>query len=163
MSASMYAPLGIRINVVAPGFTQTAMIGNEVESAFFGTADQRVRWWEAHVASMERVAQPWEIAGPITFLSCDQSSFMTGSVLTVDGGASDNMWSPFWAVQQTAATNPFTGPDASRLAIETPAHARVPLIGANSAVILLLAAGFAGGIVMAHIRHGRTTTSTVLA
>jgi NAD(P)-dependent dehydrogenase (short-subunit alcohol dehydrogenase family) len=40
------------------------------------------------VTPMGRVGQPAEMAGPVIFLLCEESSFVTGSTLSVDGGLS---------------------------------------------------------------------------
>ena len=76
------APLGIRSNVLTPGGVDTPMfrstMGATPESA-------------SHVASLHalgRVADPSEIARAASFLASDDSSFVTGSVLTADGGMS---------------------------------------------------------------------------
>jgi len=73
------APFGIRVNAVAPGTTDTpltAYLLNDPEKA------RRQR--AAH--PIGRVAQPQEIAAVATFLLSDDASFMTGAVVSVDGG-----------------------------------------------------------------------------
>src|SRR6185295_13599029 len=70
---------GVRVNVVAPGPIDTAML-----TRFAGT-DARKAGFIAGVP-LKRVGRPEEIAQTIVFLSSDKSSFMTGATLAVDGG-----------------------------------------------------------------------------
>lgn len=80
--ASEWSPMGIRVNAVAPGYVGTDMV-RALASAGAFDAEQRVR---SHV--LGRFAQPTEIARMVTFLLGDGSSFITGEVITVDGGFS---------------------------------------------------------------------------
>ncbi|HET7305956.1 MAG TPA: glucose 1-dehydrogenase [Segeticoccus sp.] len=75
--AAEWAPLGIRVNAVAPGYVKTEMA--PVDEPRF-----RQRWIED--APMQRYAVPEEIAPTVVYLASDASSFMTGSVVTIDGG-----------------------------------------------------------------------------
>jgi NAD(P)-dependent dehydrogenase (short-subunit alcohol dehydrogenase family) len=75
--AAEWAPLGIRVNAVAPGYVKTEMA--QVDEPRF-----RQRWIED--APMQRYALPEEIAPTVVYLASDASSFMTGSVVTIDGG-----------------------------------------------------------------------------
>jgi len=74
-----WAPLGIRVNALCPGWTATDLNKN-----LWGGPDGG----EATVANvpMRRWARPEEMAGPAVFLASDASSYMTGQVLVVDGG-----------------------------------------------------------------------------
>jgi NAD(P)-dependent dehydrogenase (short-subunit alcohol dehydrogenase family) len=77
---SMAAPLarqGIRVNALAPGAVDTDMVRNNPEEAQRGMA---------MASLLKRIAAPEEMIGPALFLASDASSFMTGSVLHVDGG-----------------------------------------------------------------------------
>jgi len=74
-----WAPSGIRVNALCPGWTATDL--NELlRSAPDGG--------QSVIASvpMGRWGRPEEMAGPAVFLASDASSFMTGQVLVVDGG-----------------------------------------------------------------------------
>jgi NAD(P)-dependent dehydrogenase (short-subunit alcohol dehydrogenase family) len=75
--AAEWAPLGIRVNAVAPGYVKTDMA--PVDEPQF-----RRQWIED--APMQRYATPEEIAPLVVYLASDASSFMTGSVVTIDGG-----------------------------------------------------------------------------
>jgi NAD(P)-dependent dehydrogenase (short-subunit alcohol dehydrogenase family) len=75
--AAEWAPSGVRVNAIAPGYVKTEMA--PVDDPRF-----RPRWIED--APMQRAAVPEEIAPSVLYLASDASSFMTGSVLIVDGG-----------------------------------------------------------------------------
>jgi NAD(P)-dependent dehydrogenase (short-subunit alcohol dehydrogenase family) len=75
--AAEWAPLGIRVNALAPGYVKTEM-------APVDRPELRRHWIED--APMRRYATPAEIAPSVLYLASDASSFMTGSVLVVDGG-----------------------------------------------------------------------------
>jgi NAD(P)-dependent dehydrogenase (short-subunit alcohol dehydrogenase family) len=75
------AAFGVRVNAVAPGPTETAMLDR-----FTGSA-QRKAGLVAGVP-LQRVGEPDEIASAILYLASDKASFTTGQVLYVDGGKS---------------------------------------------------------------------------
>lgn len=72
-----FSPFGIRVNAVAPSLTDTDMGNNR--------KPEELERLVAHTA-LKRMATPEEIASCILFLASDDSSFVTGEVLTVDGG-----------------------------------------------------------------------------
>lgn len=74
------AAVGIRVNVVAPGHVETAMF----QRVIGGKED--VKQAIAGMIPMGRVGDPKEIANPVLFVSSDKASFLTGEVLTIDGG-----------------------------------------------------------------------------
>src|SRR5881398_2403273 len=76
---------GIRVNCICPGDVETPMLPDD--------ARQRGMKWEEYLAGaanrpMGRVCTAEEIARSVLFLACDDSSFMTGAALVVDGGGS---------------------------------------------------------------------------
>ncbi|MYB09146.1 MAG: SDR family oxidoreductase [Acidimicrobiia bacterium] len=73
------APLGVRVNAVAPGPVRTPMTAERLGDP------QQAAWLDARVP-MGRVAEPAEIAEVISFLLSDKSSYITGEVLFTDGG-----------------------------------------------------------------------------
>jgi NAD(P)-dependent dehydrogenase (short-subunit alcohol dehydrogenase family) len=75
--AAEWAPFGVRVNAVAPGYVKTDMA--PVDEPRFQ------RYW-IEDAAMGRYALPAEIAGAVVYLASDASSFVTGSVLIADGG-----------------------------------------------------------------------------
>lgn len=76
--AAELGPLGIRVNCVAPGLVYPTQASSATREEFR----------EAIVAAtpMRRIARPEDVAGPVLFLACDWSRFMTGQLLFVDGG-----------------------------------------------------------------------------
>ncbi len=79
-AAVVYARANIRINVVCPGPTYTAMIHKLID----GHPD--VEQLLLSNIPMGRMAQPEEIARAVLFLCSDDASFITGHALAVDGG-----------------------------------------------------------------------------
>ncbi|MEV4704940.1 glucose 1-dehydrogenase [Actinoplanes sp. NPDC049316] len=80
-AAITYGPEGIRVNAIAPGNTRTEMI-RTWEQASPGLVERL----EA-ATPLRRSAEPEEIAQAAAWLLSDRSSFVTGAVLRVDGGA----------------------------------------------------------------------------
>lgn len=82
-AAVEWAPLGIRVNSIHPGFIDTPMVANALHAAENGN-EMRDALIAAH--PMARFGVPREIADVVVFLASDESSFMTGAELLVDGG-----------------------------------------------------------------------------
>lgn len=82
-AAVEWAPLGIRVNSVHPGFIDTPMVANVIHESENGN-ELRERLVAAH--PIGRTGVPREIADAIVFLASDESSFMTGGEMVVDGG-----------------------------------------------------------------------------
>jgi NAD(P)-dependent dehydrogenase (short-subunit alcohol dehydrogenase family) len=73
------APFGVRVNAVAPGPTETAMLDR-----LTGAADKKAAFVAA--VPLKRGAKPEEIADAITFLASGKASFITGQIIRVNGG-----------------------------------------------------------------------------
>jgi NAD(P)-dependent dehydrogenase (short-subunit alcohol dehydrogenase family) len=81
-SAALEAAVsGVRVNAVAPGPVETAMLDR-----FTGSAERKAGLVAG--VPLQRLGEPDEIANAIVFLASDRSSFTTGQVLYVDGGKS---------------------------------------------------------------------------
>lgn len=78
--ASEWARHGIRVNAVAPGYVNTALVASLAER---GAIDAKAI---THRTPMGRMAEPAEIAQVIAFLVSPLASYITGAVLAVDGG-----------------------------------------------------------------------------
>jgi NAD(P)-dependent dehydrogenase (short-subunit alcohol dehydrogenase family) len=78
--AAEAAPL-VRVNAVCPGVTNTAMTAFLLDGYDNPNDAPFVRQY-----ALQRVAEPIEIANAVLFLTSDESSFITGSALAVDGG-----------------------------------------------------------------------------
>ena len=75
-----WARYGIRVNAIAPGYFLTDLSGGYLESEQGKAMIKRM--------PLRRVGRPEEFDGPLLLLASDASSYMTGSVIAVDGGLS---------------------------------------------------------------------------
>ena len=88
-TAMEYAPFRIRVNSVHPGVIQTDMGQQVFDTAVaFGWAggDNEARETMTNLHPIGRLGVPMDIANAISFLASDDSSFITGTELVVDGG-----------------------------------------------------------------------------
>ena len=78
-AAAEFGPYNVRVNAVAPGVVETPLTA---------PIKANKEWFDAYAAKtvFKRWAQPEEIAGPTLFLVSDAASYVTGTVLFVDGG-----------------------------------------------------------------------------
>ncbi|MCP3801425.1 SDR family oxidoreductase [Allokutzneria sp. A3M-2-11 16] len=78
-AAAEFGPAGVRVNAIAPGVVETPLTAQIKASP---------EWYRAYAAkgALGRWALPQELAGAVVYLASDASSFVTGSVLAVDGG-----------------------------------------------------------------------------
>lgn len=81
-AASEYGHKGIRINAVSPGVIRTPGVEKYFEE------QPKIAEGLKQAAVMRRLGEPSEIAEAVTFLASDRASFITGQLLSVDGGAS---------------------------------------------------------------------------
>lgn len=95
-AAVEYGPAGIRVNGLSPGVIRTAMQNPLIEEKVVAAT------------ALRRIGEPGDIASAAVFLACDMSRFITGEIITVDGGftlklpvsSGDIMWSePGWEAQ----------------------------------------------------------------
>jgi len=79
-AAAEYGAQGIRINAVSPGVIRTPGVEKYFEE------QPRIAEGLKKAAVMNRLGEPEEIAEAVTFLASDRASFITGQILSVDGG-----------------------------------------------------------------------------
>jgi NAD(P)-dependent dehydrogenase (short-subunit alcohol dehydrogenase family) len=80
-AASGYASKGLRVNAVAPGLVETPLTSRI-------TSNPSARETSEKMHALGRIGTPEDIAAAISFLLSEQSSWITGQVLPVDGGLS---------------------------------------------------------------------------
>lgn len=80
------APHGVRVNAVCPGGTITPYHIRRAASQ--GVSEAELRAGRRNDNLLGRWAEPREVAFPILFLACDESSYVTGATLMVDAGKS---------------------------------------------------------------------------
>ena len=78
-----HAAQGIRVNALMPGVIDTPMPAKSLTR--YADPDALRAYWK-HRHPMGRIGQPEEVARAALFLACDDSSFVTGTLLFVDGG-----------------------------------------------------------------------------
>ena len=77
--AQELAPLGVRVNALAPGVIETPM------TAPTRANPERLQTFMTRIP-MGRLGQPEDLVGPVIFLASDMSRYVTGTTLAVDGG-----------------------------------------------------------------------------
>jgi len=88
-AAAEFGPHGVRVNAIAPGVIETPL-----------TAPIKANkaWYDAYAAKsiLQRWGRPDEIVGPAVFLASEAASYVTGTVIFVDGGwlAADGRFTP---------------------------------------------------------------------
>jgi len=83
--ASEAGPYGVRANTVCPGFTETSLLDQYLEDQ---EDPEKARERMIQQYPLKRLAEPEEIADAILFLASEESSFVNGHGLVVDGGFS---------------------------------------------------------------------------
>jgi NAD(P)-dependent dehydrogenase (short-subunit alcohol dehydrogenase family) len=80
IAAGEWAPDGVRVNAICPGILRTPMWDADVAR---GAIDE-----EAYVGIVpaHRIGQTWEVGKLVVYLCSDDADYMTGAVLTIDGG-----------------------------------------------------------------------------
>lgn len=83
-----YAPFNIKVNCICPGTIDTPLLDKAVEKfqSLTGMENDEVKKLLEEAQPIQRIAQPSEIANVASYLLSDENSFMTGSLVPVDGG-----------------------------------------------------------------------------
>jgi A-factor type gamma-butyrolactone 1'-reductase (1S-forming) len=82
-----YGQQAIRVNAVAPGFTQTEMVDLSKPGAA-----ERYKMLISHHSGMKRLGTPEETANAIVWLCSDSASYVNGEMLAIDGGSATRLY-----------------------------------------------------------------------
>ncbi len=86
VSAQQLCETGVRVNALCPGLTETGM----TQPTFNYAKDKGVTHKLGRLNPLRRAAQPVELANVALFLASDQSSYVNGQAIAVDGGLSSS-------------------------------------------------------------------------
>jgi len=88
-AAVEFAPFGVTVNCVCPGFVRTGMQDRELvwEAELRGMTPQEVKDEYVKLTPLGRIQEPEDVAKSVCFLASDEADFITGEALDVTGGA----------------------------------------------------------------------------
>ena len=81
-SAAYYGKYNIRVNAVSPGGIEGPIAGSK------GQQDEKFKINYIKKTALKRMTEPLDVANAVVFLCSDNSSYITGQILNVDGGIS---------------------------------------------------------------------------
>ena len=87
--ASEYSKNNIRINAIKPGFVKTSFYEK------FKLKKKNLYKWTLERTPMQRWGEPTEVANLVSYLISDDSSYINGEIINIDGG-----WSNTWKINQ---------------------------------------------------------------
>jgi len=87
--ANVYGPKGVRINAINPGSTMTERVREtlRIEAEVRGLSEAEVLAQGQAKVPLRRYATPDDIANLAVFLASDKASYITGAVVSMDGGS----------------------------------------------------------------------------
>ena len=87
--AAAYAPYGVRVNAVNPAATLTERLkeGMSVTARHENITEQEALDQATQKVPMGRLATPEEVADTVVYLASDRASYVTGTIITMDGAA----------------------------------------------------------------------------
>lgn len=86
--AIQYAKKGIRANVILPGMISTPRIYSNNQATLYGDDIEERKRNRAKICPMGREGDAWDVAYAALFLASDESKYITGTTLAIDGGLS---------------------------------------------------------------------------
>ncbi|MEV8372565.1 SDR family oxidoreductase [Kribbella sp. NPDC056861] len=91
--AKAYADRGVRVNVINPGLTRTGRVDDRLEAAVRATGRPKDELAAELVAGipMGRGGEPREVADVAVFLASPRASYVTGAIITMDGGVTSSI------------------------------------------------------------------------
>jgi NAD(P)-dependent dehydrogenase (short-subunit alcohol dehydrogenase family) len=78
--ASEWAEKNIRVNAIAPGYIRTELVQDLMDRGILPVGSIEKRTPQGRIGEVE------DVLGAAVYLACDDASFVTGSIVTVDGG-----------------------------------------------------------------------------
>jgi len=79
--AQEYGPNGITVNAVPPGFIDTPMLRKAEDRGFLGDTDEQIK-----KTPVRRMGRPEDIAAACSFFASEEADYITGQILSVNGG-----------------------------------------------------------------------------
>jgi len=87
VTAVQYAPKNIRVNAILPGLMKTPMVAASGLAKDYAEGDVEEMWRRrAAMVPMKRAGDAWDVARAALFLASDESAYVTGLQMVVDGG-----------------------------------------------------------------------------
>jgi NAD(P)-dependent dehydrogenase (short-subunit alcohol dehydrogenase family) len=86
--ALQYARRGIRCNAVVPGLIDTPLVRASLSNAYDGASMDEILRLRHEQAPVGRMGDAWDVAYAALYLACDESRYVTGTSIIVDGGLS---------------------------------------------------------------------------
>lgn len=80
--AAEWAPRGVRVNCISPGYTRTMLVDNLLQTP--AGAEVMPRWMS--LVPMGRMAEVTDLQGAVVYLASEASDYMTGHDMVIDGG-----------------------------------------------------------------------------